>query len=82
VGVRQKCRANAFSLVAALFWLPVLQPDRNMQVHAVRAVPPPRNARLKCTVTTRQTPADQHVSNLLIGHLQICRAPHVPAMTD
>jgi hypothetical protein len=36
-GVRQKCRANAFPLVAALFLVVRLQSDGNMQVSAVRA---------------------------------------------
>lgn len=32
MGVRQTCRAIAFSLVSALFWLHMLQPDENMLV--------------------------------------------------
>jgi hypothetical protein len=38
VGVRQNVGAKAFSLVATLFWLYMLQPGRTMLVSGVRAV--------------------------------------------
>ena len=73
--MRQKCRAIAFQLVAALLWLYAFQPGGSVQVRGLQAVRPPRSARLECAVTTRQVPSDQPLSNLLTSHLQICRAP-------
>jgi hypothetical protein len=52
-GVRQKCRAIAFPLVVALFWLYAFQPGGNMQVRGMQAELPPLGARLKCAVTTQ-----------------------------
>jgi hypothetical protein len=45
--------AKAFPLVAALFWLPVLQPDENMQVSGGADGVAMRSGRLRCAVTTR-----------------------------
>jgi hypothetical protein len=67
--------ADAFPLVATLFWLHALQPGGNLQVSGGQAMPSLHSAHLTSTVTTRQTPSDQPVSNLLASHPQNRRAP-------
>ena len=71
MGVRQICSGQRVPLVAALFWLYMLQPDRNMLVSGVLAVHVASESTSERTVTTRQASSELPRRDDDLGYLQI-----------